>query len=250
MTTQQLKTLVVDDEPLARARLIELLKAHADVVVVGEAANGAEAVEMVSQRQAELVLMDIRMPGIDGIEAARHLAQLPEPPAVVFCTAYDDQALAAFDAHAVDYLLKPVRRERLAEALTRARRFVGVALSTEQTEAISGTAARTHLCARLRGTLKLVALDDVLYLLADTKYVEVHTAKESVLIEESLVQLEEEFASRLVRVHRNCLVAKSAISGLSRALSGEVSVLLRGTDAKLEVSRRNLAGVRKLLRSL
>lgn len=250
MTTASLKTLIVDDEPLARARLQELLKAHPDVVVVGEAANGAEALELVAQLQAELVLMDIRMPGVDGIEAARHLARLPEPPAVVFCTAYDDQALAAFDAHAVDYLLKPVRRERLAEALTRARRFVGVALSAEQTEAISGSAPRTHLCARLRGTLKLVALDEVLYLLADTKYVEVHTAKESVLIEESLVQLEEEFASRLVRVHRNCLVAKSAISGLSRALSGEVSVLLRGTDAKLEVSRRNLAGVRKLLRSL
>jgi two-component system, LytTR family, response regulator AlgR len=256
-----MKTLIVDDEPLARARLREMLKAHAFVNVVGEAENGALAVQQCAAQAVELVLMDIRMPVMDGLEAALHVAQLHPAPAVVFCTAFDEHALKAFEAHAVDYLLKPVKRERLAQALERAQKFLGQAqqpqlnhdgaVSTSVLPALKSLSTkRSQLSARVRGELRLIPITDVQYLQADTKYVEVHTAKEMVLIEDSLVQLEDEFAGLFVRIHRNCLVAKSAIASLLKSAQGEVAVSLRNRTERLEVSRRNVAAVRKLMKGL
>jgi two-component system, LytTR family, response regulator AlgR len=257
-----MKTLIVDDEPLARARLREMLKAHEFIQVVGEAENGALAVQQCAAQAVELVLMDIRMPVMDGLEAALHVAQLQPAPAVVFCTAFDEHALKAFEAHAVDYLLKPVKRERLAQALERAQKFLGqaqqpqpshdgAAVSLSMLPALKSLSTkRSQLSARVRGELRLIPITDVQYLQADTKYVEVHTAKEMVLIEDSLVQLEEEFAGLFVRIHRNCLVAKTAIASLLKSAQGEVAVSLRNRTERLEVSRRNVAAVRKLMKGL
>lgn len=244
MEAAPLRVLIVDDEPLARMRLRALLADAGGVEVVGEAGDGRAALEAISQSRPAVLLLDIRMPGMDGLEVARHLHGWSDAPAVIFVTAYDDQALAAFEASAVDYLLKPVREERLLSALDRARRLLGpqAALPREAGK------VRTHLCARVRGSLKLVPIEEVLYLLADAKYVEVHYHGGSVLIEDSLVSLEQEFGERFIRIHRNCLVAASAIGGLERRGDGETVVTVRGSEVALEVSRRNLPNVRRWLR--
>jgi two-component system, LytTR family, response regulator AlgR len=239
-----MKILLVDDEALARARMRQLLAAHQEFQIVGEAENGHEALDAVAAQQPDVLLLDIRMPSMDGLEVAKVLAQRAAPPAVIFCTAYDEHALAAFDAHALDYLLKPVRRERLLEALARVRQRM------EQNLAAPKPKARTQLNVRVRGEMKLVPIADVLYLLADAKYVEVHRKQDTLLIEESLVQLEEEFSERFVRIHRNCLVAKCAIVGLGKTIAGDVTISLRDAPEKLEVSRRNVAAVRKLMKQL
>lgn len=240
-----LRVLIVDDEPLARARLRALLGDIGEVEVIGEAGDGTAALQAIASMRPDVVLLDIRMPGMDGLEVARHLTDWSDPPVVIFVTAYDDRALAAFEARAVDYLLKPVRDTRLAAALERARQLVG----TRPTPAMAEPArARTHLCARVRGSLKLVPVEDVLYLLADAKYVEVHYPGGSVLIEDSLVSLEQEFGERFIRIHRNCLVATQVIAGLEKRGDGETVVTLRGVDTALEVSRRNLPNVRRWLR--
>lgn len=241
----RLRVLIVDDEPLARARLRALLADIGDVEVVGEAADGVSALEAIGRERPDVVLLDIRMPGMDGLEVARHLGDDADAPAVIFVTAYDDHALAAFEARAIDYLLKPVREERLAAALDRARQWIG---SRARPPLPEPGRSRTHLCARVRGNLKLVPVEDVLYLLADAKYVEVHHSGGSVLIEDSLVSLEQEFGERFIRIHRNCLVAARAIAGLEKRSDGETVVTLRGVEAALEVSRRNLPNVRRWLR--
>lgn len=244
-----MKVLIVDDEPLARERLRALLEDIGGVDVVGEAGNGAEALEAVQRFAPDLVLLDIRMPGIDGLEAARHLAAFEAPPAIVFCTAYGDHALEAFEANAVDYLLKPVRSERLRAALDKARRWTAQAARGVD-RALGQAPARSHLCARVRGNLVLVPIDDVHYLLAEDKYVVVHHAKGEVLVEEPLKALEDEFGERFVRIHRNCLVARAKLSGLTRDAEGHLLAAVTGVDAPLEVSRRNLPALRKLIRTL
>jgi two-component system response regulator AlgR len=244
-----MKALIVDDEPLARERLAALIADVDGVDVVGEAGNGIDALDAATSLKPDLVLLDIRMPVMDGIETARHLGALEAPPAIVFCTAYEDHALAAFEANAVDYLVKPIRIERLRAAIAKAERLGGATLRKIETAADPGR-RRTHLCARVRGSLVLVAVGDIDYLLAEDKYVVVHHAKGEVLIEEPLTALEEEFGERFVRIHRNCLVALSKLSGLDRAPDGRVLARIAGVAAPLEVSRRNLPALRKLVRSL
>jgi two-component system response regulator AlgR len=244
-----MRVLIADDEQLARERMVGLLGEIAGVTIVGSAASGQEAIELCEERQADCVLLDIQMPGLDGLETARHLSALPTPPAIVFCTAYNDHALAAFDASAVDYVVKPVRAERLAAALERARRFTGERFR-EVSNRLPDAQQRTHICARIRGNLKLVPVSDVLYFLAEDKYVVVHWTGGEILIEESLRSLEEEFGERFVRIHRNCLLAVERISGLQRTPDGRVFADVRGAAAPLEVSRRNLPALRKLVREL
>jgi two-component system, LytTR family, response regulator AlgR len=244
-----MKALIVDDEPLARARLRTLLGDLGGIEVVGEAGNGAECLEAVQRLAPDVVLLDIRMPGIDGLEAARHLAAFETPPAVVFCTAYDDHALEAFDAHAVDYLLKPVRAERLRAALDKARRWSAQAAHGVD-RALGPSRARSHLCARVRGNLVLVPIDEVLYLLAEDKYVVARHVHGEVLIEEPLKALEDEFGERFVRIHRNCLVARAKLTGIARDAEGRLLAAIAGADTALEISRRNLPALRKLVRSL
>jgi len=243
-----MKTLIVDDEPLARERMATLLADIEGIEIVGEAGNGRDALEAIGRFAPDVILLDIRMPVMDGIEVARHLAALADAPAVVFCTAYGDHAVDAFEANAVDYLLKPVRAERLAAALAKARRRSGEAVSASVRTL--DTQARTHLCARVRGSLVLVPVTDVDYLLAEDKYVVVHHLRGEVLIEEPLKALEDEFENRFVRIHRNCLVARAKLTGLTRTPDGRLFANLEGVGATLEVSRRNLPALRKLIRNL
>jgi two-component system response regulator AlgR len=220
-----------------------------DWEVIGEASNGREAIERALADDADAVLLDIAMPLMDGLEAARHLARLERPPAVVFCTAYDEHALAAFEAAAVDYLVKPVRRERLAEALERARR-ARAAGAAARLPSEASSRQRSHLSARLRGSLRLIPIEEVYYLQAEEKYVLVHHARGEDLIEESLKSLELEFGERFQRIHRNCLVATDEFQELRRLPDGQVQALLRHGREPLEVSRRCVAGLREKLRHL
>jgi two-component system response regulator AlgR len=238
-----MKCLVVDDESLARQRLTRLLEGMGEWTVCGEAANGEQALQQVQQLRPDLVLMDIRMPGMDGIEAARHIVQLENPPALVFATAYGDHALEAFETQAVDYLLKPIHPQRLQQALDKAMRLSSVQL--EKLQKSQADSRRMHLCARKRGNLELIPIDEVIYLQADNKYVTVCSATQQILIEESLKSLEQEFSSYFIRIHRNALVAVAAIRGLEKSVEGHCCVLLEGVDERLEVSRRLLPEVRK-----
>lgn len=244
-----MRVLIVDDESLARARLRGLIEALDGWEVAGEGANGREALELIERERPDIVLLDIRMPGMDGLEAARHMGQLEEPPAVIFTTAYGDHALAAFEAQAVDYLLKPIRRERLVQALERARRPTRAVLAALGSDAVEER-ARTHICARYRGTLELVPVEQVIYFQADQKYVTVRHSGGSVLIEESLKSLEDEFGERFLRIHRNALVAEAHMAGLETQGTSQASVTFRDIDDRLEVSRRHLPTVRKRLRDL
>jgi two-component system response regulator AlgR len=243
-----MRVLIVDDEAPARSRMRELLAdCGGEVSVVGEAASGRAAIDMLGPEAVDVVLLDVRMPEMDGIEVARHLQQLERPPAVIFATAYDEFAIRAFEVHAIDYLLKPIRLARLREALARAR-------SAPRAEALRAvaSAARTHLSAQERGKIYLIPLADVVYLKAELKYVTVRTAAREYLIEESLTRLEEEFGARFVRVHRNCLVARAAVRGFERAAQdGEAhwEVLLTGTDERIAVSRRQQHVLREFSRS-
>ena len=244
-----MKLLIVDDEPLARQRLAALLRELGGHDLVGEAGNGREAVEMAETLGVDCVLMDIAMPVMDGLEAAHHLAGLAAPPAVIFCTAFDQHALAAFEAAAVDYLVKPVRPERLAEAIERARRQRSAQQASRLPPA-STERRRSHLSARLRGSLRLIPVEDIHYLQAEEKYVVVHHARGEDLIEESLKSLEAEFADRFLRIHRNCLVAGDEFAELRRSPDGQVHAILRNSKTPLEVSRRCLPLLRERLKHL
>ena len=236
MSAVRLKVLIVDDEPPARERLRSLLGEIPEVAVAGEAVSGAEALSLTHDLAPDIVLLDVRMPGMDGLEAARHLNVLEEPPAVIFTTAYEEYAVEAFEAHAVGYLLKPVRKEQLAAALTRAGRLTRAQL---QKLAAAGTEARrTHIAARSREGLKLIPLEEVQYLLADRKYTTVAHLKGEDLIEDSLRLLEGEFGAAFVRIHRNALVAVKYLERIERSADGQYFVRLRGCAAPLAVSRR------------
>jgi two-component system, LytTR family, response regulator AlgR len=244
-----LRVLIVDDEAPARRRLKELLADCGERValqIVGEASNGREALELAGQHQPDLVLLDIRMPEIDGIEVARHLQKLDAPPAIIFTTAYDAYAIKAFEVHAVDYLLKPIRAARLEEALTRARLLTP---PKDETLRVLQPEGRTNLCAQERGRIHLIPVADIVYLKAELKYVTARTAEREFLLEESLTKLEQEFAERYVRIHRNCLVARAAIRGFERVHDegeGHWVVMLNGIVEKLAVSRRQQHVVREI----
>src|SRR4051812_568711 len=211
-----MRVLIVDDEAPARARLRSLLEEIGGIDIVGEAGDGALAIARVLAVKPDVVLLDIRMPVMDGIEVARHLSLLPEPPAVVFATAHDEHAMQAFDAQAIAYLLKPVRREKLAAALERAERLtrprLGAGDSVPQT--------RSHVAVRVRDTLKLLRIEDVLSFTAEQKYTTVRHVGGTDLIEDSLRALESEFGARFVRIHRNTLVATARIRALERTADG------------------------------
>ena len=245
-----MKVVIADDEPLARERLRALLADEPGVQVVAEAGDGHATLHACAEHHPDMVLLDISMPGIDGLETARHLAAFEPRPAVVFCTAYDAHALSAFDAQAIDYLVKPVRPERLSAALERVRTFAaGRALGDGAREHGDGQ-KRTHLCARLRGSLRLIPVEDIRYLQAEEKYVVVHHARGEDLIEESLKALESEFGDRFVRIPRNCLVARGEIVELRRGGDGHTQAMLRHGEHPLEVSRRCVAQLRDTLKHL
>lgn len=243
------RVLVVDDEPLARERLKRLLLEHTDFACVGEAANGDAALQWLTMHEADLLLLDIQMPGKDGLQVAAELQQNEHPPLVVFCTAYDEHALQAFSVKAIDYLLKPVRKEDLSRALQRASEWLRQNQPQEQEE-VTGGGVRTHLSARTHNGLQLIPLEDVFCFYADQKYVNVHHTGGETLIDDSLKQLEDEFPGQFVRVHRSALVARNRIERLQALAEGGHKVFLRGLDDGIPVSRRHLADVKKVMKSL
>jgi two-component system, LytTR family, response regulator AlgR len=228
-----LKAVVVDDEQLARARLAAMLVDLGQVQVVGEADSAEAALRCIEATDPDLLYLDVRMPGMSGLELARHLATLREPPAIIFTTAHDEHAMEAFEAEAVGYLLKPVRKEKLAAATQRAQRLTGRQLAT-----VAGPVPRTHLAVRTREGLKLLRVGDVICLLAEQKYTLVRHIGGEDLIEDSLRQLETEFGGRFLRVHRGALVNRDYIEAVERAADGTHLVRLRGVAQPLAVSRR------------
>jgi len=232
-----LTVLIVDDEPPARERLRSMVAEAGEFEVAGEAGNGEQAIDMVDRLAPDIVLLDVRMPGIDGLEVARHLAALAAPPAVIFTTAFDEYALQAFDSEAVAYLLKPIRAEKLRAALAKAERLSRLQLQQVAT-ATKTTAHRLHVGVRGRDGLKLIPIEDVYCFQADQKYTTVRHLKGEDLIEDSLKTLEEEFAANFVRIHRNALVNTKYLERIARDASGQHFVHLRGMPDALEVSRR------------
>jgi two-component system response regulator AlgR len=241
-----MKILIVDDEALARAHLSRLLQDIGDPYqAVGEADNGITAIQLCEQLAADLVLLDISMPGMDGLTAASQLAQLAIPPAVIFTTAYDEYALEAFDQNAIDYLLKPIRQQRLEQALTKASNLTRPQLQALQQ--LQQEAEPEYISVSYRGTLQRIPVNEILYFRAEHKYVLAQYGDSEVLLEESLKSLEERFGERFMRIHRNALVAKERLMGLHKSAAGVALVQIDGSERELEVSRRHLAEVRRLL---
>lgn len=242
----RLKVLIVDDEPPARERLCSLLAEIPQMELVGEAANGQQALARAHDLVPDVVLLDVRMPGMDGIEVAQHLNALAEPPAVIFTTAFDEYAVNAFETHAVGYLLKPIRKEKLAAALECAGRLTRPQL--QRIAAAKHEKRRTHIAARRREGLRLIPVEDIQYFLAEQKYTTVRHISGEDLIEDSLRSLEEEFESAFVRIHRNALVSVRYLERIERNSEGQYFVRLRGCEAPVQVSRRMAGELRERFR--
>jgi two-component system response regulator AlgR len=241
-----MKLLVVDDEPLAQQRLKQLLSEIDFVDGITLANNGMQAVAICQNEKPDVVLMDIRMPGMDGLEAAQHISQLQDPPAIIFTTAYDEYALDAFNVSAVDYLLKPVRESHLKDALEKAR-----CLNQAQISAVkSQHEGRTNITAKISGNIKLIPVKDIIYFQAELKYVTVKYLNGETIIEDTLKELQSEFSTSFVRIHRNAIVAKKFIQGVHRDNQGHSYVVLGDNEKQLEISRRHLSDVKKLISQL
>ena len=245
-----MRVLIVDDEKPARDRLRQLIADFGSHEVVAEAANGEQALSMAATHDPDVVLLDIRMPGVDGIETAHHLNAMETPPAVVFTTAYDEYAIDAFEARAIGYVLKPVRRERLEKALEHAARITGQMLKQLTSES-NLKSRRQHVCTRIQGELRLIPIESVSYFYADQKYITVHHSNGQDLIDDSLKSLEDEFTDEFVRIHRGALVAVDQIDRLQKTDDGKIRVVLRqespADSEELIISRRHLTNVRKRL---
>ena len=236
-----LRILIIDDEAPARNRLRRMLAKMPDVHVAGEAATGQEALRLIPLKAPDVLLLDISMPGMDGMTLAQLLQQQESALAVIFCTAWSDQAVEAFECDAVDYLVKPVRAERLELALDKARRFIA------KTDA--GSSGR-FLRSTLGGKVRLLPLADVIYLCAEDKYTTVVYEGGQLVINQSLQDLEKEYADIFVRIHRGTLAARKCIRGLEKTSGGRHFLKLEGCESKPQVSRRNLPAIRKLIREL
>ena len=239
-----MKYLVVDDEHLARARLKELIRRIKPKAKIIEAKNGEDAIDKFETHHPEIALVDIRMPGIGGIELAYHLSGLEDPPAVIFTTAHNEYALQAFDANAIDYLLKPIHLERLQRALQKAE-----PLSNEQNRALKeGDEERTHISVNQRGRLKLIPLKDIAFFKAENKYVVIKTGEGEYLLNDTLNQLENELGDGFIRAHRNALISTHYLEGIEKLDDDRWQVFLHGFDDRIEVSRRQRPIIRSWLK--
>lgn len=250
-----MNVLIVDDEPLARARVVRMLEKTDGYTVAGEAEDGYSALRQVEKLHPDVVLLDIRMPGMDGLEAALHLQKLHNPPAVIFCTAYGEYALDAFQTNAVGYLVKPIKQEALEQVLQSAQRLnraqlQQLATAAQPAEHEGIKPPRHHISARTRSGLELIPISDICCFQADHKYVTLFHPRGELLIDDTLKDLEEEFAGRFVRIHRNALVSVKHIEGMERTPQGFYCLRLQGSDMKPIVSRRHVTDIRSLLKSL
>lgn len=245
-----MRVLVVDDEKLARERLVRMVSTLDAYEVVAEAGSGDEAIRKTIEFEPDIVLLDIRMPGTDGLEAGNQLSELPSPPAVVFCTAFGEHAIEAFDVNAAGYLLKPVRRDALVDTLSKIGRVNKVQVRNISGDEIENPKTRTHISAKTRRGIELIPLTEVRFFQADHKYVTVRHESGEVLIDDTLRDLEDEFGDKLVRIHRNALVMMAQIEGLERDSNGHYRVRMRGVEDRLDVSRRHVSGLRRLVQTL
>lgn len=248
-----IRVLICDDEPLARDRLRRMLEKIPATVCVGEAENGQELLEQVPALNPDLILLDIRMPGMDGLQAASRLSESENPPAIIFCTAYDEHAIEAFKVNAVDYLLKPVRQDDLEHALSKSSRLNKAQMHAVRKEMGDETESdqheREYISARSRRGIELIPVADVRYFLADQKYVTVRHSQGETLLDETLKDLELEFGDRFLRIHRNALVALDYVEGMELN-AGQYQLRIQGIEERLTVSRRHASAVKKLLQSL
>jgi len=240
------RILIVDDEAPARQRLKQLLEDLGGHEIVGEAANGQDALKLGNQLDPDVILLDIRMPGMDGMECARHISARENSPAVVFTTAYDQYAIEAFEARAVGYLLKPVRKERLESALTQARRLTSA--EADSLHSRGGSRPRQFISVGNRDELQLFPVAEVLYFQADQKYVSMIHQDGTKLLGDSLKALEEEFSEEFVRIHRAILVSLAHLEALEKDDEGHFQVRIRGKSNFLPVSRRMVPELRKRMR--
>lgn len=233
--------LIVDDEAPARRRMHRMLGEIAGLKIVGEAATGYEAGQLLPSAMPDILMLDISMPEMDGMALAKNLQSLPVPPAVIFCTAWADQAVDAFACDAIDYLVKPVRQERLVKAIEKARLFIGKRAVVPEEPMLKST---------LGGKVKLLPFSEAIYFCAEDKCTIVVHAGGRLIINQTLLELESQFASALLRTHRSTLVVKDRIRGLEKAPRSTHKLLLEGTDERPLVSRRSLASVRSLIKEL
>ncbi|TCS38244.1 LytR/AlgR family response regulator transcription factor [Reinekea marinisedimentorum] len=238
-----MRVLVVDDEPLARDRLLRFIQSIDYVDGTAAATNGTEALKRLESETFDVVLLDIRMPGPSGIEVAESISKMPQRPAVIFCTAYDEHALEAFRVNAQSYLLKPIQKAALEEALQQCQklnRAQVMALSTGESNSVPTIPVQT---GREKERLPLA---EVYYFRADQKYVSLFGERGERVVDISLKALEEKFASLLIRVHRNCLVNRSRIEKLFRDSDGGYWVSVQGEEKPLAVSRRHVKQVKEI----
>lgn len=242
--------LIVDDEPLARQRLARMLEKLDGYDLVAEAENGEAALAAICKFDPDIVLLDVRMPGEDGLSVARRIGALDDPPAVIFCTAFDQYALDAFGTEAVGYLLKPVKAEQLLDALAKAQRLNKVQRAAFSQNLTPVGNLRSHISAKTRRGVELIPLDEVRYFIADHKYVTVYHTQGEHLLDETLKELEEEFSQRFLRIHRNALVSVKHIEAIERNAQGQYQVRLTNTETRPIVSRRHVGGLKALLKHL
>lgn len=245
-----MRILIADDEQPARNRLRTMVEAIGDHEIVAEAANGLEVIDQLATASPEVILLDIRMPDLDGLETAQHLCQLAPAPAVIFTTAYQEHALAAFETDAVDYLLKPIRHDRLAQALERAQIVSRGRLAELREQDSDAPQTRSYLSSVVQGRIQLASVSEIRYFRADQKYVTAAWPGGELLLDESLKGLEQEFGNRFLRIHRNALVALSHIERFERDGDGNHVMQLRDVESPLKVSRRHLSQVRKTLKHI
>ena len=245
---KKITILIADDEPPARQRLALLLASLGDQYqVVAEVENGLQALQQFAEQKPDLLLLDIRMPVMDGLEAARALVKLDQPPSVIFVTAFDTHAVEAFEANAIDYLLKPIRKERLQQALERAGQF-NQARQQSVEQALPQRRGRSYFCMTQHGELLLVPVVDVRLLRAEQKYVTLYDGTREYLLDESLKALEQEFSQQFLRIHRNAMVAVNYVVALEKGERSGWRLRLDGITEPVEVSRRHLAALRSALR--
>ena len=244
-----MKILIVDDENPARERLQGLLREIDSTHTLLEADNGLTALMAADREKPDIILMDIRMPGMDGLEAAYHLTSFDPQPAVIFTTAYQDHAIQAFEANAIDYLLKPIRRERLEEALGRAG-IINRARLNDIDRKEAGRYPRTHLISTVRGKIELIPVPEIAYLKAEQKYIMAGWHGREMLVDEPLKSLESEFHDLFLRIHRNALVSMDHVIGLEKQPDGSFCIMVKDVSGGLTVSRRHLHAVRKFVKGI